>query len=105
MNDAMALIESLELPYLEALQRRLAEHIEQRRRADRAEAVEQIRRIAASVGMRVEDILALGAKGERKPYLGKGQAKYRHPDGRTWNGFGRMPGWLAASDNPEQYRV
>ncbi|MBH9642361.1 H-NS histone family protein [Burkholderia vietnamiensis] len=25
-------------------------------------------------------------------------AKFRHPDGRTWSGKGRMPGWLAGHE-------
>lgn len=94
LDDAMTLIEALELPYLKALQTRLAEHVVKREVAERGDALAEIRRIAARVGMSVDALLA-GVKAS--PTHAK-PAKYRHPDGRTWSGAGREPLWIKGQD-------
>lgn len=99
LDDAMALIESLELPYLEALQQRLAAHIDQRRVLLRRDALAEIQRIAASVGMDVAQLMNVPSKAR-----GSMPVKYRHPDGRSWSGQGRLPSWIKDGER-EAYRV
>jgi DNA-binding protein H-NS len=44
------------------------------------------------------------AKKSARP--GAGVARYRDPkSGKTWTGFGRVPGWLAAAKDREAFRV
>lgn len=100
-DDAIALIEHLEMPYLEALAQRLQKHISERRITERAAATEQIRKIAASVGMSVEELITplktplknsqiSGAKSKRPAQF----ADPRDPINNTWSGSGRAPLWF-----------
>lgn len=96
-DDALALIEHLETPYLEALAQRLQKHIAERRITERAAATEQIRKIAASVGMSVEQLITplknsqiSGAKSKRPAQF----ADPRDPINNTWSGSGRAPKWV-----------
>lgn len=97
LRDLMPLIEGLELPYLMALQSALNLHIAERQVEALAEARDKIRRVAASLGMTVEQILGFSADDPEPP-------KYMNPEtGKTWSGKGRMPEW--AKPNPEKFRV
>lgn len=101
LEDATTLIEALELPYLEALQKRLAQHIEMRRVIERASAVEEIRRIAARLGMSVDELMTAQPP---KPARAT-TAKYRDPEtGAPWSGIGREPLWIKGKDR-EQFRI
>lgn len=94
----MPLIEGLELPYLMHLQSALNLHIAQRQVEALAEAKDKIRRVAASLGMTVEQILGWDPETTAEP------PKYLDPEtGKTWTGKGRMPDWVKA--NPEQFRL
>lgn len=61
----------------------------------------EILRLAASIGMSVEEVLATGAvgkKGAAKAGIGRTvPPKYRDPDqaGNTWTGRGRPPHWVS----------
>lgn len=101
VDDAMAQIEMLELPYLEVLAKRLTKHIEERRMRDYADAKAEIIRIAARVGMTIDELIT-AAQPKSKSSL---PPRYRHPDGRTWSGQGRMPLWIKDEANREQYRI
>lgn len=73
-----------------------------KRQQEQVQAIhDEILRLAASIGMSVEDVLATGAAGRK----GGGKAgtgrtvppKYRDPDqpGNTWTGRGRPPHWVS----------
>jgi DNA-binding protein H-NS len=91
-NDAMTLINGLELPYLIELAKHLEEHIEKRRKADIVDARLKIEMIARDVGLSVTDLLNVPASGV-KGYL---PPKYADPTDpkRTWSGHGRKPFWV-----------
>lgn len=61
-------------------------------------AVTEVRAVANSHGVALEDILAHLTGGKRKPKI-KSVAKYRNPDDptQTWTGRGRKPQWVAAA--------
>lgn len=92
INDAMSLIEALELPYLVELSKRLGEHIEQRRKADIVDARRRIESIAQGVGLSVDDLLKMPISGVN----GMLPPKYADPSdpSRTWSGIGRKPFWM-----------
>jgi len=86
IEDALTLISALELPYLIELSKHLADHIEQRRKTDIAEARRKIEMIAQRVGMTVDELIdakAIKVKGKRR-------ALYADPQDplRTWSGHG-----------------
>jgi DNA-binding protein H-NS len=103
LADVLPLIESLELPYLESLQQLLADHIAKRRVELVDEARAKIARIAASIGLPPEEILAVGKP--RRCFPTAGVPKYRDPEtGKTWSGMGTVPMWIRGKDR-EQYRI
>lgn len=107
IEDAMALIATLEMPYLVTLSVRLDEHIEQRRRDALTDARRQIEQIAASVGIPLETLISMPASGTK----GKYPPRYRHPNwpNSTWSGMGRKPVWVTDLENGgytlEQLRI
>jgi DNA-binding protein H-NS len=81
--------------------RELAAAVEQelgRRKKDEVKGtVAQIKSLAATLGMSVEDILRYGKKAKTS----KGEAKYRNPENpaQTWTGKGRQPAWVKTQMN------
>lgn len=68
-------------------------------RSAKIQAIEEVKKIAAERGLRLDDILAeLGGspkvKGKRE--LGPAPIRFRHPkDGSlTWSGRGKRPNWM-----------
>ena len=66
-------------------------------------ALKQIKELAASHGLSIEEVLAAkpgrrsrGKEGVEKARTSKSPPKYRNPDNpdQTWTGKGRKPGWL-----------
>lgn len=104
LEDATRLIESLELPYLEALQNILAQHIIKRRSEAMRDAIDEIRRIAARVGMSADELMGAAAQPKKQQSKSTLAPRYRHPDGRTWSGQGRAPEWIKDQDR-EQFRI
>jgi len=81
----------LSLDELQTLARDIETEIVTRRAAEKERVLNQVRELAASIGMTPEELL----RGER----GTGAAvavKYRHPDnpGLTWSGRGKRPTWV-----------
>jgi DNA-binding protein H-NS len=95
-----------------ALERKIAEA----RRAERADAIEQVRALMARYGLTLADLApkrrsagattapaaepaAPARRASRKGQpLGKVAPKYRDPEtGRTWSGRGLQPRWLSAA--------
>ena len=85
-------LSKLSVEELEALVRDAQAEIAARKEAERERVLQQVRELAASIGMSVEELLKL-QKGGR----GTAEAKYRHPDdpGLTWSGRGKRPQWVS----------
>jgi DNA-binding protein H-NS len=103
LEDILPLVNSLELPYLEALQQLLNEHIAKRRMELLTEARAKIMAIAASVRMDPEELVALAVRKPRAPIERKpSRPRYRDPaTGKTWSGFGTIPGWIRDKDRSQ----
>lgn len=81
----------------------LEQQIAEVQRAERAQAIEQVRQLIAQFGLSAADIgmarpLSLGAPAAPARAARKLAAKYRNPaTGETWSGRGLKPKWLAAA--------
>ncbi|HZF10056.1 MAG TPA: H-NS histone family protein [Thermoanaerobaculia bacterium] len=64
-----------------------------RREAEKERVLQQMRELASSIGMTVEDLLKREKGKTRAPGA---DAKYRHPDdpNLTWSGRGKRPAWV-----------
>lgn len=81
------------LEELQALAQDIEAEIVSRREAERERVLHQMRELAASLGMTLEDVL----RQERgKTGTGVVPPKYRHPDNPslTWTGRGKRPTWV-----------
>jgi len=85
-------LSKLSIPELEELAKEIGNEIVTRREAEKQRVLDQIRELAASIGMTPEELLRRQTKG-RAPQV---EAKYRHPDdpSLTWSGRGKRPAWL-----------
>jgi len=95
LDDAVALISTLEGPYLKQLTGILNREIEARDKNRIQEVRLQIQRLAADVGMSIEDLMTLPkARAARAP-LGM---RFQHPTepDKQWSGMGRRPEWVRA---------
>jgi DNA-binding protein H-NS len=81
-------LSKLSIEELQALGRDIETEIVSRRETERERVLEQMRELASSVGMTLEDIV--------KQQKGGVQAKYRHPEKPelTWSGRGKRPAWV-----------
>jgi DNA-binding protein H-NS len=79
---------------LQALSQDIEAEIVARREADRDRVLQQMRELAGSLGMTLEEVV----RGEKGGKGGPGSVppKYRHPDnpGLTWTGRGKRPSWV-----------
>jgi DNA-binding protein H-NS len=88
-------LSKLSVEELETLVRDAQAEIVARKEAERERVLQQMRELAASLGMTLEDVLRM----EKRSGGGGGgavQAKYRHPDNPdlTWSGRGKRPAWV-----------
>lgn len=83
-------LSKLSLEELQTLARDIETEIVTRREADRERVLSQMRELAASLGLTLEEVV----KGERN--RGTIAAKYRHPanPALTWSGRGKRPAWV-----------
>jgi DNA-binding protein H-NS len=81
----------LSLEELQALAQDIEVEVIGRREAERARVLSQMRELAGSLGMTLEDVIR-GEKGRS----GVVAAKYRNPDdpSLTWSGRGKRPAWV-----------
>jgi DNA-binding protein H-NS len=79
---------------LRDLARTVEAEIKRRRAEDRKNALREVKDLAASYGLTVDEVLGAGVR-NRRPSA-PAQGKYRNPDNpnQTWVGRGRKPGWL-----------
>ncbi|HYO12462.1 MAG TPA: H-NS histone family protein [Thermoanaerobaculia bacterium] len=88
-------LSKLSIEELEILARDVQAEIVARKEAERERVLQQMRELAGSLGMTLEEVLRM----EKRGGGGSGgvQAKYRHPDNPdlTWSGRGKRPAWVA----------
>lgn len=84
-------LSKLSIEELETLVRDAQAEIAARKEAERERVLQQVRELAASIGMSVEELLKLQKAGKRPV-----EAKYRHPENAelTWSGRGKRPQWV-----------
>jgi DNA-binding protein H-NS len=88
-------LSKLSIEEMQELAREIENEIVSRREADRERVVQQMRELAASVGMSLEDFLR--QERGRGRVVGTAVAvKYRHPENPalTWSGRGKRPNWV-----------
>lgn len=85
-------LSKLSLAELETLAQDVQAELVSRREAEKQRVLEQMRELAASIGMTPEELL-LAQRGGRGGVVA---VKYRHPDnpGLTWSGRGKRPQWV-----------
>ena|SRR5690349_4391180 len=90
-------LSKLSIPELQDLAKEIEQEIVARREQERERVLSQMRELAGSIGMSLEDLLKQ-ERGGRAPRAAAGAvaAKYRHPDnpGLTWAGRGKRPQWI-----------
>lgn len=92
-------LSKLSIEELQDLARDVEHEIAARREAEKERVLAQMRELAESIGMTLEDLLRQQRK--RGSAAGGGDstgmaAKYRHPEnpGLTWAGRGKRPQWV-----------
>jgi DNA-binding protein H-NS len=90
-------LSKLSIEELETLARDAQAEIAARKEAERERVLQQMRELAGSLGMTLEDVLRMEKRGGGAGGGAAVQAKYRHPDnpGLTWSGRGKRPAWVA----------
>lgn len=75
----------------------LERQIAETQRAERADAIAQIRQLMSQYGLDMADITGRAGSAPRAPSA-KVAPKYRDPaTGQTWSGRGLQPNWLKAA--------
>jgi DNA-binding protein H-NS len=88
----------LSLDDLLAQRAALEKQIADTQRAERAEAVAQVRALMSQYGLSLADIGTKGAASAKRGTGAKVAAKYRDPaTGNAWSGRGLKPNWLKAA--------
>jgi DNA-binding protein H-NS len=85
----------LTIPELQALAQEIETEIVTRRESERQRVLDQMRELAGSIGLSLEEMLGSPERGDRVAKA-KVAAKYRHPDdpSLTWSGRGKRPNWV-----------
>lgn len=89
------------MKYNELLKQRdeLDAQISEAKRAESVEAIDTVRRLIADYALTAKDCGFSDAKPKAmvtQSKRGPAPVKYRGPNGETWSGRGRTPGWLTA---------
>jgi len=89
-------LSKLSIEELENLVRDTQAEIVARKEAERQRVLQQMRELAGSIGMSLEDLLKQEKRGGRGAQVATVEAKYRHPEdpGLTWSGRGKRPQWV-----------
>jgi DNA-binding protein H-NS len=97
----------LSLTELQALDRKIADELGSRERAEITKAREQVLVIARNAGISLEELVGITAK----PKKAQVAPQYENPEnaGQQWSGRGRQPGWvkdwLAAGKPMDSLRI
>lgn len=86
-------LSKLSFEELQTLAKDVEAAIAARREAEKERVLQQMKELAGSIGMTVEELLGRDKGKGRAP---RGEAKYRHPDNPdlTWSGRGKRPAWV-----------
>jgi DNA-binding protein H-NS len=91
-------VASPSLTQLLAQKAEIERKIAETQRAERTEAIAQVRALMAQYGLSLADIGSKSAAVPKKPGGSKVAAKYRDAaTGQTWSGRGLQPNWLKAA--------
>ena len=84
-------LSKLSIEELQTLAQDIEAEIANRRVAEKERVLSQMRELAASLGLSLEDLMR-----QEKIVGGAPAAKYRHPDNPalTWTGRGKRPTWI-----------
>jgi DNA-binding protein H-NS len=84
-------LSKLSLDELQALARDIETEVVSRREADRERVLDQMRELAGSLGMTLEEVV----RGQKVKVLSV-PVKYRNPTNpiQTWSGRGKRPAWV-----------
>ncbi|WP_269532644.1 H-NS histone family protein [Chitinimonas sp. BJYL2] len=85
----------LSLPQLHQLKKEVEAAIPCRQQADKLQALNDLKQLAADRGFSIDELLGVSGKAS-KTTRGPVAVKYRAKDGQTWSGRGRKPLWVVA---------
>ncbi len=99
-NNSNTDLSKLSIEELETLVKDAQAEITSRREAERERVLGQMRELAATLGLTLEDVgrMERGKGGAVKAgAIGSVAPKYRHPSdpNLTWSGRGKRPAWIA----------
>ena len=85
---------SYSIPELQMLARDIEVELKRRNDEERKRVLVQMKELAASVDMTLEDVIAYSSSKKTK-----GEPKYQNPDNprQTWTGRGKRPSWIKAA--------
>ena len=88
-------LSKLSLEELQGLARDIEQEIIGRREADRERVIAQMRELAGSVGLSLEELLKQ-ERGRERTRVPATSVRYRHPENSalTWAGRGKRPQWV-----------
>lgn len=88
-------LSKLSLEELQALARDIEQEIIARRETERERVLAQMRELAASVGLSLEELLKQ-ERGRERARVPATSIRFRHPENTalTWSGRGKRPRWI-----------
>lgn len=88
-------LSKLSIDELQTLARDIEQEIIGRREADRERVLAQMRELAASLGMTLEDLLKQ-ERGRERARVPATSVRFRHPENTAlaWSGRGKRPQWI-----------
>lgn len=87
-------ISGLSVPELQDLEKAIENELERRQSESKRIVLDQIKELAQSIGMTVDDVIAVGKK-KQKRNVPLPSTMYVNPENpkQTWSGRGRRPNW------------
>ena len=87
-------LHSLSIQELQALSRDIEGELKRRGDEERKKVLSQMKELAASVDMTLEEVIAYSSSKKTK-----GEPKYQNPENprQTWTGRGKRPSWIKAA--------
>jgi DNA-binding protein H-NS len=92
-------LSKLSIEEMQALAKDIEQEITTRKEQERERVLSQMRELAGSIGLSLEDLLKQERgrdRAARVPAAAVSTARYRHPEnaGLTWAGRGKRPQWV-----------
>ena len=87
-------LQDLSMQELQALSSDIDEELGRRSNAERKKVLSQMKELAASVDMTLEEVIAYSSSKKTK-----GEPKFQNPEDprQTWTGRGKRPSWIKAA--------